>query len=211
MPKLTYYLDAEQNEKLKISAGFAWKNTRIIYNGNEIGSFANQKEIKKGKEFEIDSTRNLSVKLKGNFQPELELLVNGEVIKGSPFDPAIQLKNVANAGIAIGSINIILGLITKLYNIKAFIEAGLGLGTIIMGLIIIGLALLVKRKSMVALAIIMALIVLDIIFGLYFASLQEKDINPTTGIMIKIFFLIYLYKGFSAIKKLKNPSVEKAI
>ena len=202
MPNKTFYLTPEKQESISIFWKGNWKQTSINFNGSEIGSFQNQKELKSGKDFELDSSRILSVKLKGQFYPELELLINGEVIAGSPSDPAIQLKQVVNYTIGFGSLSLIVGLIAELFAINILLNIGIGMGSIIFGAILIGLAFGVKRESMAALVLIFGLICLDII-GTFWLSAGSTG-NPTNGILIKVFFLIFLFKGFGAIKQLKK-------
>lgn len=204
MPNKTFYLDSYKTEKIDISWGFSWNNTSISHNGTKIGFFDNQKELRKGKEFKLDEFKTLSVKLTGKLNPELELLVNGDVLVGSAKDPIIQLKNVSNLAIGIGSFSSIIGLIAELLNVEFLLNAGLGIISVIVGVIIIVLGILVKNKSYFALSLIMAIILLDITLTLYFAVKEGGDTNPTNGIMIKSFFLLYLFKGFSAIKELKT-------
>lgn len=46
---------------------------------------------------------------------------------------------------------------------------------------------------------------------------MDSEVNSTSGIVVKVFFLIYLSKGFGAIKKLKeqdgtvNPELMKVM
>ena len=204
MPKKSFYLDQDKQERINITSGFSWRNTKIIHNGSVIGSFKNQKELKEGGEFTLDSERNLSVKLAGKFQPELELLINGEVIKGSPTDPAMQLKNAGGLAIGIGSLSILAGFIAEVWQIPRLLEAGIGIGSIIVGVVIIILGIFVKKRSFVALAVIVGLIILDIVAGVYFAINSTTDANPSTGVIIKVFFLMGLFKGFRAIKELRK-------
>jgi len=202
MPSKTFHLAQDKQDSISISWKGVWKQVSITYNGQEVGSFNNQKELKTGNEFQLDAERKLSVKLSGQLFPELELLVNGQAIAGSPTDPNVQLKQVFNFSLGIGGLSLVVGLIAELFVIDFLLNIGIGLGSIIYGGLIILLAFGVKRKSIIALALIVGLIGLEIVGSVWIAA--ESQVNPTSGIVIKTFFLIFLFKGFGAIKKLKK-------
>lgn len=206
MPKKTFYLNAEKTETINISWGFSWKNTSITYNGHEIGSFKNQKELKEGNEFMLDSSRILSVKLSGTISPELDISINNEPIEGSPTNPKHQLKQISNLAIGLGIFSIVIGLFSELLKIEILINLGFGIGSILIGGIVIGLGFGVRKHSLIALSLIFGIIILDIISSYYVAANSEIEINPTNGVVIKVFLLIYIFKGFSAIRKIKNKN-----
>lgn len=202
MPKKIYYLDSNnQKEAISISWKGVWKNILLTHNEIEIGTFKNQTELKKGKEFQLDEVRKLSVKMKKGMFPTLELLMNGEPVVGSPTDPKIQLKELTRFVFAIGTLNLIIGLLAELLDNDFLLNLGLGIFSMIYGVVIIALGFGVKKKSIVALGIIITLLILDIMASFWFAL--ENSSNPTNGIVIKIFFIIFLVKGFRILKKIK--------
>ncbi|BDD06490.1 hypothetical protein [Aureibacter tunicatorum] len=207
MPKKVYYLDKGENESISISWGMSWKNTTVSYDGRELGIIKNQKELKKGHEFDIDDGRKLSIRLKGQFYPELELLVNGEVVEGSPTDPKVQLKSVYSFAFWLGLINVIAGILAIVLENAFLQKIGLGYGSIIFGGIIALLSYGVKRKSMVAMALLYGVMIIDILS--IFLLIGESDANPTNGILMKLFFLVILFKGFGAIKALNRADKNK--
>jgi len=46
-----YYLDKEKIDVLRLKWGFNWKNFIVIHNEQELGGFANKKELLAGKSF----------------------------------------------------------------------------------------------------------------------------------------------------------------
>lgn len=206
MPVKTFFLSSEKDESITVKWKGGWKQTTITSEGNEIGAFKNQKELKQGKEFQLDENRKLSVKLKGLIYPDLELLINGNVIEGSPADPKMQLKQVFNFAVSIGGLNVFVGLLSELLMLDFLLNIGIGIESIIYGGLIILLAFGVKKKSMISLVLIVGLIILDII-GSFWLSM-DSDVNPTNGVVVKVFFLIFLFKGFGAIKKIKIKQLD---
>lgn len=71
MPVKTFFLSPEKKESITIKWKGSWKQTTITSEGNEIGAFKNQKELKQGNEFQLDEKRKLSVKLKANKENNL--------------------------------------------------------------------------------------------------------------------------------------------
>jgi hypothetical protein len=204
MPKKTFNIDPEQTESIFMSWGMAWKNTTISFEGNQIGSFKNQKELKQGNEFQLDDTRKIKVKLSGLLHPELDISIDGVPIEGSPTNPYNQLKQLSKFAIILGGLSVIIGLLTEILNIQLLMNLGFGLGAIVVGTIVTALGFWVKKQSYIALSLLILIIFLDIVSVLYFASNSTIDINPTNGILMKVFFIAYFLKGYSAIKKIKN-------
>ncbi|KXX66832.1 hypothetical protein [Flammeovirga sp. SJP92] len=209
MQTKTFYLNEEKTEMIEIEYGFSFKNTTVKYNMKELGNFKNQKELKKGGEFSLDYSRTLSVKLTGGVFPRLELLLNGEVVPGSPTDPEVITKDTGQLGMVIGGISVVAGLIAEFFQVQPLQELGQGWGSMVIGLIIIGLGFGVKKKSLISLGAIIAIIVLDLVFLIYEIG-QGNAPSAGGGVMIKVFFIIGLSQGFAAIKKAKEKKKKAA-
>jgi hypothetical protein len=204
MPKRTFHLKNDKQDTITVSWKLAWKQTQIFFNDNLIGSLDGEKELKKGNVFEIDDFRKLSIKLKGKVLPELELLINGKYIDGSPTDPTMQLKGVYNLILVLAGLSVLVGTITEVFQVELLMNAGLGLGSIITGVVMLGLGYWVSKRSMIALALIFLIIISDIVATFWMAT--HTHASGSQGIVLKIFILIYLFKGFGAIKKLKQTT-----
>lgn len=204
MPKRTFHLKNDKQDTITVSWKLAWKQTQIFFNDNLIGSLDGEKELKKGKVFEIDDFRKLSIKLKGKVLPELELLINGKYIDGSPTDPTMQLKGVYTLILVLAGLSVLVGTITEVFQIEFLMNAGLGLGSIIVGTVMLGLGYWVSKRSMIALALVFLIIISDIVATFWMAT--QTHASGSQGIVLKIFFLIYMFKGFGAIRKLKQTT-----
>lgn len=204
MPKRTFLLKNDKQETITISWKIAWKQTQIFFNDNLIGTLDGEKELKKGNVFEIDDFRKLSIKLKGKVLPELEILINGKYIDGSPTDPSMQLKGVYNLILVLAGLSILIGTIAEIFQIELLLSIGLGLGSIIVGAVMLGLGYWVSKRSIIALALVFLIIISDIVTTFWMAT--QTHANGSQGIILKVFFLIYMFKGFGAIKKLKQTT-----
>src|SRR5579871_4573277 len=137
MPKKTFYLDKDKTESLIVNWGFNWKNLILTLGEQVVGQVPNVKELRKGKTFTLPDNQVLSIRLKRKwvYIQELEILLNNKPIPGSGTDPHMQLKQVYYLLLFIGAFNFGLGLIALVTDIPILKTLGLGIGSIIIGLI----------------------------------------------------------------------------
>lgn len=206
MPKKKFYLDIAKTEPIELSWGFNWKNFCVAKNNEVIGKFENKQELQQGKVFTLANSNTLSVQLKRTkLGPELEVLYNGKPVPGSATDPHFQVKTAFILLLVIGILNVLVGCITELGDVQMLKQLGAGLGIIIAGAIYIILAFLVKQKhSLTALYIGIVLLALDIILTIIYGA--ETNRIPVYGIVLKIFFIVYLMKAIKAIKTIRSSN-----
>ncbi|WP_047452068.1 hypothetical protein [Alistipes sp. ZOR0009] len=204
MPKKLFHLKNESLDAYVVSWNTKWEQTQVFFNDTLIGVVNGKEELKKGKSFEIEDFKTLTVKLTGGLIPELVLLINGKYIDGSPTDPALELKNVYNLIFTLSSLSIIVGVIVEIFQIDFLLNVGIGLGSIIYGLILFGLGYGVSKRLKGALILTFVVIILSIVLTLM--AVKNSHTNPSSGITIKLFFLYYMFKGFAAIKKIKETT-----
>jgi hypothetical protein len=89
-------------------------------------------------------------------------------------------------------------LIAWLFQIDFFVELGMGLYSIIVGVVYLLLAFFVQKRSMIAFILAMLLYGVDTILGLIGGS--------GSGVIVRIFFMIIMWQGFGAIKDLSVES-----
>lgn len=211
MPTKTYYLDEKRTESIEIKWGFNWRNLRVIYLGEIMGTIANKTDLTKGQTFKLSGLRDLSIQLKGDLNPELELLLNGKTVPGSPTDPRFQLNKVFRISIGLAVLNISFGLLSWILDISLFTNFGIGLSSVFFGAIILVLSFGLRAESKLALSAIVSLLVADIISTFYYFAGTDVVHGPAITIKVVVFFL--LIKGFSAIRELnetkrKQPKME---
>ena len=151
MPSAKYALEKDGPKRIEVSWKGMWKEFTVRFDGRKVGTIADSKELKAGRVFLLPDGSGLKVQLVQRFiQPELQLLRNGRPLPGSASDPEARLKLAYGMVLFVGGLNVVLGLVAELGQVAFLQGIGLGIGSIIFGLLFIGLALLVKRRSAVA-------------------------------------------------------------
>lgn len=207
MPKATYYLDQAKTNTLKVEWKIGWNNFTITHNGQQVGEIKTLNELKEGKSFKLGNGENISAKLnmKWGITPELELLINGNPVPGSPADPVTQVKNAHILLLVLAGLNISLGLLAMLNIADVLQDYGVGIGTVIIGAIFLVLAFWGKQKnSATAFTIAIGLLAADMVLSLM--ATADSGRAPTSAIIVRLAFCLLLANGASAAKKLKNAS-----
>lgn len=204
MPTKNYALKTGEPERLEISWKGAWKNLTVRLDGSEIGSVANQEELKAGKEFSLGDGSPLKIQLvRKLLTPELQLLRDGQPLPGSASDPTQRLRVAYRIVFFVAGLNIVLGFVTELFQISFLTELGLGLGSIIFGVFFAVLGFFVKRRSMVALGAAVGLFLLDGILAVVLVA-EEGGRPPVGGIIARLFLMVPMIQGFGAIRALRK-------
>ncbi len=201
MGKSTYALEKGQPKRLEISwKGLTWQDIQVKLDGLIIGRIPGRRELEEGREFQIDANNRLSVQLVRNLtSQELKVLLNGRPLPGSSSDPHHRLAAAYGVIFFIAGVTIIVGLVAELARIDFLLEAGLGIFAVVTGLILGALGLLVwKKLSSIALGFATGLLVLDTILSVASGNF--------TIVIVRVFLLIPMFGGFSAIKEIKRES-----
>jgi len=207
----SYFLNTEKKEKLDLYWEGSYKNFTLKLDNKELGVFTNKNELRKGRSFDIGYNNKLEIRLV--MQPVfihcIEILFNDKPVPGTMTDPKRQLAGIFNFILFIAVLSILAGLARFLVEIKAFEDHGIGLNSIVYGLLFMMMALILKkRESMFALLAVISLLALDIVFVL--VHIAEYGIiisNPWPTITVKLLFILYLCKGFTVIIKLKQQKI----
>ncbi len=152
MPKQSYALEAGGEKRLEISWTPFWKDITVSLDGNSIGTIPNQKALTTGQEFRLPDGSALKVQLVNRVtSTELQVLRNGQPLPGSASDPQTRLKYAYWVVYFVAGLNLVLGLISFLFNVEFLQQIGIGFGSILFGLVFLALGFFTQRKSMVAL------------------------------------------------------------
>ena len=143
--------------------------------------------------------------------PLIEVLLNDKPVPGTMTDPNRQLADIFYFILFISALYIISGLAGLISDITAFSDHGIGLNSIIYGVLFIMMGLIINKKhSMFALIAVISLLGLDIIFVLIRIAEYGVESNPWLTIAIKMLFMLYLCKGFSALMRLRQLKLIEA-
>jgi len=204
MPKQSFALEAGGEKRLEISWKGMYKDVTVSLDGNSIGVIPNQKALSAGQEFRLVDGSTIKVQLVSKFMStELQVLRNGQPIPGSASDPQTKVKNAYGMVYFVAGLNLVLGLVSFVFNVEFLQQIGIGFGSILFGLVFLALGFFVQRKSTVALILAIVIFALDGIVGFFLAASQGY--NPGGGgIIARIFLLIPMVQGVGAIKALKS-------
>jgi hypothetical protein len=201
MPKETIWLNSEKTESVNMEWGFNWRNLTIRHQGNILGIISDRKTLRNGTDFALDRERTLSVKLSGRLFPDLLILLNGSYIPGSSIDPREKLKQIHTLTFIFGLFNLSAGIVLSLYYWKDLEKLEEGLGAGVTGLIIIILGYQIRKSSYLALFALISILLIEIILTGYFESIEKT--KPDRGICLKLFILLFAFKGIKAIRTIK--------
>jgi len=207
MPHKVYFLNTEKKEKLDLYWKGSFKDFTVKLDNNELGVIKTKKELKEGREFVTGYNKKLRIRLfmQLGIIPCIEILFNDNPVPGTATDPKRQLTDIFYFVLFIAVLNIVSGLISLIFDITAFSDHGIGLNSIIYGVLFIMMGLIInKRQSMFALIAVISLLGLDIIFVLIRIAEYGVQSNPWPTIVIKMSFMLYLCKGFSAIMRIRQ-------
>jgi len=203
VPTRKYALERGGPQRLEISWKGNWKNLTVRLDGEEIGSIADRKELKAGREFSLPDGSTLKMQLTGTFNPQLQILRNGEPLPGSASDPVQKLKTAYMTIFFVAGLNIVIGLGAALLQIAVLQQQGFGWGTVIVGCVYLALGFFVVRRSLVALVITLALFALDTILSMVLIA-QQGGSPSVVMLILRITFLSMMAQGYGAIRTLKK-------
>jgi len=203
MASKKFYLDKEKTDLLHLSWGYNWKSFTVTHNGNKIGGFENKAELLEGNTFQTEDDREISIKLKSKFSNEIEILLNGKILPGSPTDPKTIVKSAFGVALFIGLLNVLIGAIGYFAQVSILQNLGAGPIMIGFGVVITALAFGIKAKNMIALILVNVLYIIDTILWLFLIIENGANV-PTAGLIFRIFLIIMLARTIPAMKKLKK-------
>ena len=208
MPKRAFALEEAGGKRLEVSwkGIYQYKDITVLLDGTQIGLIPDQKSLLAGQEFSLVDGSTIKIQLVPKFtETELQVLRNGQPIPGSASDPQTRLKNAYQSVYIVATLNIVFGLIAVLFNPEFLHWVAIGSSSILFGLAFLPLGFFIQRKSILALVLAIIIMIADGLVGFHLAVLQGYD--PGGGVfMARIFFLVPLFLGFSAIKAFSTKS-----
>jgi len=166
------------------------------------------KEAAAGKEVHLPDGSVLKAKRVWMFLSyELHIFVNDQPLAGSTSDPREHVKQARGIALCIGALTLTLGVLAELVPITALLEIGVGYIAAVEGAVFILLSYFIsKEKAWAALAGAILLVV-DLILTIIVFAESSSDTAVIIGpVFVKIFFTVYLFRGYRAIKKLQKTN-----
>jgi hypothetical protein len=205
MPTRKFALKKGEEPRIEITWRGLWKDIRVLLDGEEIGTIAGSSELKAGKELSLGKRLGtLRVQLVQSFgSAELQVLRNGHPLPGSGSDPEVRFKAAWAVILFIAAFNLLVGLAAVVFDIEVLAQLGLGIGSLIVAAIYLALGLLVRAyRSPIALGIAIGLFAIDGVLTLV-TGFSGSGTPPVGGVVMRIFLLLPMIKGFAAIRELK--------
>ncbi|MBN2612587.1 MAG: hypothetical protein JXB00_13610 [Bacteroidales bacterium] len=210
MPKKLYPLDAVGKQLLEVSWKGNYKNIVLKLNNKTFGSIEDRNELLEGKTFETGHNKFLSVKMVKEMYMfrQLQILFNGRPVEGSMTHPVTRLRGVFWLIIFIASVNLVFGVLGMIIKAEFLTSIGAGFWNLIYAAIFTLLGILVKeRKSMAAMIMVIALMVLDIL-SIIAVSFEYPEVYATGPVTAKLFLTFFLFRGISAIRDVNKLEAE---
>jgi hypothetical protein len=206
MPKQLYSLDPGGEKRLEVSWKAFWKDVTVSMDGAVLGVIPNQKALSAGQDFRLIDGAILKVQLVSKFTgTELRVLRNGQPLPGSASDPETRVKTAAGVVYFVAGLNLLLGIAAVVFQIQLLKQMGIGLFSILYGLVFVVLAFFVSRRSNLALILAIIILALDALLGVYLAI--TGDYTPSTaGFLARIVLMIPMFQGVGAIRQLKQQA-----
>lgn len=206
MPTRKFSLDPGGPKRVEISWRSFWKEITVRLDGYVVGTLPNKKALLQGGRFALPDGSYLDVQLARTFASvQLRVTRNGQPLPGSDSHPSQRLKMAYGVIFFIAGLNIVLGLIAVLTDTQ-FLTGRYGIDwtTIVFGVVFLLLGFLVKGRSMVALAIAIALFIASGIWAVYLVGQAlPHESTPVGGIFMRVFLLVPMFQGFRAIQDLE--------
>jgi hypothetical protein len=211
MPKRVFAVS--QPGDLVIAWRGIWKDVTVTHAGNVVGGFANQKELKEGRDFTLADGSSLRVKLTTGFgNVQLEVSHDGTPVRGSDGDPAVQLKAAAGVTYFIGGLTCLISAIAMATRVDILVAMGMGPLTLAAGVFYLGLGFGVSKRSRLALGIAIVLFILDGVLSLatYMSYAKGNGTPPVGPVVMRVILLIPMFRGFAAISALERAEPPSA-
>ncbi len=204
MPKQKFHLDAAKTQEILIQWKGFWKDITPSLNGTPLGEpLPNMAALKQGRDYPLPDGRTLNVKfVSGIGKNRLELSLDGRPLAGSAGDPKTELKVAAGVIWFIAGLSALLGVL-GMTGVEFLAAMGFGWPSLVAGVVFGVLAYFVGKKSMLALGLAVGLFAIDTVVTLA-AGMDAGGRIPTTANIMRVFFFMAMFPGFSAIKKVRE-------
>ena len=209
-----FALQKGEEKRLEIAWKGKWKSVAIKLDDQEVGTISGKTEMLEGRDFDLPDGSRLRVQLK-KFPFTSRILAvyrNDEPLPGTNADPLRRLNTACRSIFFIAACGLLAGAMIEMLDIKAFRDAGYGWFTLIYGAAFLVLGLLVRKRSMPALAIAMIILLADTVFSCYnfIELIDTKQVGGAAwGLIIRFALLSWIAPGFAAIRELKERDAIK--
>ena len=202
MPSKTFALRDGGPNEVEVAWQGNWQEVRVFHEGRLLGTIADIGTLKQGAQFRLPDGTMLGIKLHAGLSTELRLTRDGAPLPTGAPAAAKALKEVVGLLWFLAAGNALAGLTAHLGDVEWLVQAGFGLGSVVAGVVLGGLAWLVGRRSKAALGLALAFLAIDLEFSFVLAS--RAGLHPNVGALTtRVLFMGILVRGFPAITALR--------
>ncbi len=213
MPAQEFSFEPKGPIRLQVAWGSFWKEIVVVLDGKKIDTFSGQKALIDGREYVLEDGTELKIRLKKSILGQ-ELLVtrDGKPLPGSSADPVVKANTTTVLVFFMAFWNIVFGgLGWYIYNRNAPEAVPYQIALIVEGVLFIGLGLLIRKRSLPALAAVMVVFVADTAYTVMSAS-QAGQQPSMFRLLLQALILYYLYQGWQAFRELRaDPTLERSL
>ncbi|ABF92936.1 hypothetical protein MXAN_4105 [Myxococcus xanthus DK 1622] len=204
-------LEAGGPPRLELSWGWGWKQFTVTLDGKVVGTLnGGAAELKRGVFFTLPDGSSLNVLLlSGVFRTGLAVSRDGEALPGSDTDPSQQVKRAANMLYFLAGVNTLLGVIGLLVESEALEAAGMGLGSILFGVVVAVLGFFTYRGTRAAPILAGILYIADALTTVV-DTVTEGGRVPVVALIIRAYIIITLFTAAKAAAELRRREQEGA-
>lgn len=198
----TQQFPIERNGPKRIALSWTgmWKDFTVKFDGATVGT-ATKEEISAGKELKLPDGSTFKVQLRPG-AAVLTVLRNGEPLPGSASDPVQLVTTTASLIFFIAGFSAFVGFLGWVLQVEFFQARGYGMGSVISGAILAVLGFFTLKQSRAAVILAMAVLAADGVASTVML-MQSGHNPPVVGLVVRIFFLTAMWRGYKAIGELK--------
>lgn len=205
MPALTFALERGGPQRLVVAWQGLWEQGVVRLDGQLLGRFGSEGDLRKGRLFKLADGSALLVQLKRNlFAKELHVSLNGEPIPGSANDPALRWSTAYQYAMVLGLLDVVSGAAAEIFNVDFLHGLGIGVHSIFFGLMMVFCGWLAQRRSVTALVFVCLLFALDGAIGFNQATQLPTGRQLIISFLIRLILLIPMIQGIPALMQLKR-------
>jgi hypothetical protein len=186
-------------KRIEISWTGVWKDFTVKFDGATVGT-ATKEEISAGKELTLPDGSTFKVQLRPG-SAVLAVLRNGAPLPGSGTDPVQVVTTTASLIFFIAGFSAFVGFLGWILQVEFFQSRGFGLGSVISGAILAVLGFFTLKQSRVALILAMVILAADGVASTVMLT-QSGHNPPVAGLIVRIFFLTAMWRGYKAMGEL---------
>jgi len=202
MAKRKYLLDNDPSKELMLRWNGGWRSTEVFWNQEQIAAFG-KNEILNGVTTTLPDGGHLELKLEKGIFTTLTSKIDGKHIPNSMGEPQYMLRQIFILMIVLGIINIGIGL--------ALAFMAKDSDVIDLGYVAIGLGVFQFLLGYGILKAFFPALVIAVLFmgaDLVMTAMYTGGNSISAGVIMKLFFLIFILRGFRAFKEKKKIEAE---